>query len=152
MFYEENAIKKLLICPHCNRKLIEPQLLPCRKSVSKRCVESMIEQQENENQSRLKCLYCAGGHLVPEGGFPSCEILEVLLDTKPCEIYISSLTEELKGHLDNVKLKMNEMNESFENGIDKIKERCAQLRSSILLKRMSDRRVEQIDRKHAVGD
>jgi hypothetical protein len=134
MFYEENAINKLLICAHCNRKLMEPKLLPCGKSICKKCAESMVERLENDNQDRLKCLYCTRGHLVPEGGFPSCEILEALLDAKPCEIYRSSLTEELKGHLENMKLKMNEMNESFENGIDKIKERCAQLRNDVQLK------------------
>jgi hypothetical protein len=123
MFYEENEINKLLICPSCNLKFLEPKLLPCGKSVCIKCVESMLElynDNENKNEKRLQCLFCSRSHLVTEDELPSSEMLELLLKKEPSEVYRGDLAKELKELLSKIKTQTFEIRESIENGIEKI--------------------------------
>ena len=51
MFYEENEINELIICPYCKTKYNDPRLMECGDSFCMPCIELLI----NNSEKGFKC-------------------------------------------------------------------------------------------------
>jgi PHP family Zn ribbon phosphoesterase len=55
MFFQADAINKVLICKICENKMVDPRLLPCGMSVCHRCVDILADT----DKKRIKCQNCS---------------------------------------------------------------------------------------------
>jgi hypothetical protein len=155
MFYEEKEINQLLKCEQCNQRYIQPRNLPCDEYICTNCLEKLIEEQSAKQSGKLKCCYCSEEHDMPERGFPISNKLEMLLETKPNEIYRGKAVEELATRLRNIKNELNAFKYTLDNGIEKIRERCSLLKHQIQIRaeslidninKLSDEMQQEIDK------
>jgi len=91
MFYEENEINELIICPYCKNKYKDPRLLPCGTSLCFDCIQ-LITRIDAGN---VKCV-CNQFHMIPVDGFFINTTLAKLVEKKPFEVYRGSLVKEFK--------------------------------------------------------
>jgi uncharacterized protein YutE (UPF0331/DUF86 family) len=155
MFYEEEEINQLLKCEQCNQRYIQPRNLPCGESICTNCLENLIEEQSAKLIGKLKCCYCSEEHDIPKRGFPISKKLEMLLETKPNQIYRSKAVEELEKHLRNINSELNALKSTLDNGIEKIRERCSLLKHQIQIRaeslidninKLNDEMQQEIDK------
>jgi hypothetical protein len=155
MFYKESDINEVLKCPRCQMKYIDPRCLPCMECICNSCLESLLEKQSTHLKDKFKCCYCNEEHEIPEKGFPIPKHLEKLLAKKPNVIYRSKSLEELNVQLQSMKIEIDDIECTLENGIEKIKERCSLLKHLIQIKteslideisKLSNEMVKKIDK------
>ena len=128
MFFEEEKIIAALNCKNCHLRLDVPRLLPCGRTICSSCYLTI--QVVNK---RFECITCSNNHLMPDDGLPLNESLLLLLSVKPSEIYRSKSVEILKQSLNDIYSKMKSIEMGVNNGIDKIKEHCVEIRREVQL-------------------
>lgn len=142
MFYEESMIASVLKCQHCNQKYDrydQPRIIPCGKTICNNCV---IKIQNQSISNRFKCDICTSDHYIPEQGFTINELAFNLMLLQPKEIYRSEQCETLKSNLRLLNDLVDELNFDINNGIDKIKYHCNELRRLVQL--ATEERIQQI--------
>ena len=115
MFYEEEQLNKKLICPHCSKRFDEPLLLPCANLICQRCITS-IKHTLSSKFNRFPCPLCNDYHDFPTSQFPVCKPVKDILDQQPKEVYRGILAEKLKLNLNDIRIKINELNGDINDG------------------------------------
>ena len=128
MFYEETKIKSVLKCKKCNEMLDVPRMLPCGSNLCSSCV-SLI-QEVNE---KFDCLVCTKTHNMSKEEIPINEALSNLLLFEPNEISRGDVAKNLRFQLDLIQENIDYFTFNIENGVDKIKEHCYNVRAQVQL-------------------
>jgi hypothetical protein len=130
MFYIENDINELKICPLCNEELNDPRLLPCGRTA---CNDCILKELEKDQENILRCEFCTETHQMPEKGFPLNQIAATLIKKKANEIHRSNTAKELKQVLKNIQSKSDNLRNRFQYAEDTIKDYCEKIRNQIQL-------------------
>ncbi len=99
MFYQKEIIEKLINCPICTHKYVNPRLLPCGNSA---CQDCIIGLKGKDSDNEFKCSICEGVHTIPKEGFIVNKTIKELLNKKANDVIQSAKVEELKMKLDNI--------------------------------------------------
>ena len=129
MFFEESLINSLLICSECERKFVDPRVLPCGKSVCQECVHTLA----NTDTGLLKCRSCGKIHEIPHEGFPANQELAKLVTIEPKEVERSKLATKFKTLANSIHEKAKKLALEFEIIDVKISGMCAQIRNKTQL-------------------
>lgn len=133
MFYDKTFIETLLRCQQCNQSYDEydqPRLLPCGKTI---CCQCIIQIEHKIKNNTFDCFICNERHLIGDKRFPVNEIAANLIAAQPKEIYRGKETETLKKNLLNLEKLINELTFDTDNGSDKIKQHCNELKRLVQL-------------------
>lgn len=129
MFFSEDEINSNLNCDQCSERLDEPRLTPCGASICKLCAEQ-IKIVNNE----FKCTLCAQVHpFLSSSELPVNKKLLSLLNLKANEVHRSDSVRTLKLRLNDLQVRIDQLKFGLNNGADKIKEHCINLRSEVQL-------------------
>ena len=128
MFYELKKVNDELNCSKCNERLDEPRILPCGDTVCSQCV-TLIQI----NNERFDCILCVKSHKIAEEGLPINKKLLALLSMQPTEVSRSQAAESLKKALIDIEKNVTSLKYGANNGLDKIKGYCMDLRNDIQL-------------------
>jgi len=137
MFYEETQINNVLNCIKCNQRLDEPRMLPCGEIICNYC---QISIEINNNQ--FKCFICNEYHLMPKEGLTISKRLLKILALEPKEVYRSKEVDALKNHLNDFQQKINLFAFGINNGVDRIKQHCLDLKNKVQLR--TEEVIEQL--------
>ena len=129
MFYQQEAIKKLIECPYCKNAYSDPRVLECGKSLCYDCIELLMNKEENG----LDCPVCLEFHHAPENGFLKNVTLGELSSTKPNDVYRGAIAEDVKTKMKIIKETTDKLNFCIYHPIDKIKEYCINLKQKVQL-------------------
>jgi uncharacterized protein YoxC len=129
MFFQAEAINNVLICKTCERKMVDPRILPCGKSVCHRCVDLIADT----DKKRIKCENCAKIHEIPDEGFLKNLALQELLECEAKEVFRSSQIEEFKRFLDILNDTKQSIESTLECGDAKIRDHCDKVRNDMQL-------------------
>jgi hypothetical protein len=138
MFFEESKLYDELNCIKCNQKLDEPRMLPCGEFICASCYISI-----EETNQKFKCFICNEDHLMPEKGLPISKRLLRILALKSEEVYRSKEVKQLKENLDIIQEDINKFLFGIDNGVDRIKGLCLDLRNKVQLK--TEEAIEQLN-------
>jgi len=138
MFYEEAKLNDELTCVKCNQRLNEPRILPCGEFI---CAYCFISIETNSN--KFKCFVCDEDHLLPKKGLPINKRLSRILALKSKEVSRGEKAKKLKEHLDSTQEYINKFSCGIDNGIERIKELCLDLKNKVQLK--TEEAVEQLN-------
>ena len=142
MFYQENQINEVTRCLYCKYKLNDPRFIECGTSLCIQCIELLT----NKCANGFKCPICKDFHEKPKKGFPKIANLSKLCDMKPSEISRGPLADTLKAQLDEIKLKLDQLDKDNKLGADKIKEYYDELRNEVQLS--SEELIESINKRN----
>ncbi len=137
MFYEETQINNVLNCIKCNQRLDEPRMLPCGEIICNYC---QISIEINNNQ--FQCFICNQYHLMPKEGLTISKRLLKILALEPKEVYRSKEVDALKNHLNDFQQKINLFAFGINNGVDRIKQHCLDLKNKVQLR--TEEVIEQL--------
>ena len=129
MFYEENEINALVICPHCQNKYTDPRFIECGSSFCMPCIEFLTKTNENGFQ----CPECGVFHPKPAQGSFKNPHLAKLCEKKASFVSRGSIGDTLRAQLDELKLNLDQLNTDNKLGAHKIKEYCLELRNEVQL-------------------
>ena len=129
MFYQVDQIESKLTCPTCSNRFNEPKILPCGRIVCLQCIQKVVDMKSLD----FICFLCDETHQVPKQGFPTCSLISELIKETPYEIYRGKSAETLKTYLRDIQFQIDDLNNNLNNGIDKIKEHCIDLRNDVQL-------------------
>ncbi len=138
MFFEVNKIEDVIRCRKCSEKLDEPRILPCGDAVCSHCVLAI-----HVSNTQFECILCERKHVMPTEGLPLSKNLIDLISLRPTEVYRSKSVEELKDLLNEIQKKIISLVSCINNGVDKIKEKCIELRNQVQL--ATEQTIEQIN-------
>jgi len=138
MFYEEITLNQELNCIKCNQKLDEPRILPCGETICAYCCIS-IEVENN----KFKCFICKKDHSMPEEGLLINKRLLRILALKPKEVSRGEKVKKLKEHLDRIQEDVSKLSFGIDNGVDRIKIHCLDLKNKVQLK--TEEAIEQLN-------
>lgn len=128
MFFEENKVSNLLICPKCSNRLKNPHVLPCcGETVCAKCLPSKANADEN-------CPFCTKP-IDQNNNYQPNKALERLISLDPTDVYRGELFQELNAKTDLIRTELNDLkqiNETF--AMKKITDHCQQLREKVLAK------------------
>ena len=134
MFYQESQINKKLVCFICHDSLYEPKVLPCGNVLCNYCYKLiLINQSPDLPHNVIKCTACRDLHDLPKNGLQTCALISKLVQEKPTEIYRGSIHTYLKNNLKCMASKIDELDYSFRNASDRIRDHCYNLRFDIQL-------------------
>ena len=154
MFYEEAQINRILNCQRCKQKFDEPRVLPCGKTICSNCIYSIENKVMAKNSPDFDCSLCMEQHCVPESEFPINEVAYNLMSAQPNEVFRSELVFNLRSNLNQIQNYLSQLSSDLNNGIDKIKDHCIELRREVQLKteqkileinQMNESLIQQID-------
>ena len=129
MFYEEKEINELIICPYCKLRYSDPRLLPCGLSLCFDCIQLLTDYDTNF----ISCA-CNSTHQIPNNGFLKNTGISRLAETIPNEVFRSSIVEDFKKNLAEMKQKLDTFRNEVNKGKDKIFEDCGMIKNEIQLK------------------
>ena len=136
--YPKDEINEILKCSKCKERLDEPTMLPCGQTVCSPCLNSIYV-----NNKKFKCIICNNEHPMPENGLPINKVVQALLSMQPKEVYRGQAVETLKETLNAMRNKRNLLQTTSNNGIDKIKEKCIELRNQVQV--ATEQAIKQIN-------
>lgn len=114
-------------------------MLPCGKTICNICIEILDDLKQNE----FTCDLCSEEHLQPKKGFPINEIVAELIREQPNEVYRSKESEMLKTNLSKLEQLVHDVKFDMENGVDKIKDHCIELRRQVQL--ATEHKIQEIN-------
>jgi hypothetical protein len=129
MFYQADKIETILICNVCDRKMVDPRLLPCGKSVCNRCVDFLTDAEKK----KIKCKYCCKEHEIPDGGFYINQLAQEMLKCEAKAVFRSNHTEEFKKLLETLNATKQSIESTLECGDAKIRDHCDKVRNDMEL-------------------
>ena len=129
MFYEENEINELIICPYCKTKYNDPRLMECGDSFCMPCIEILI----NIGEKGFKCTECNDFHEMPPKGYLKNLKLAKLCEKRAVEVSRSKLADEFKAQLDEFKQNVDILRNKNKPCIEIIKEYFDNLRNEVQL-------------------
>ena len=138
MCSNNQQINNIFDCKKCDKRLDEPRLLPCGKSICTSCVLSIQLNLNNE----YDCFLCNNKHEMSKYGLPINEALVELLSFESIKRSRSNAFYTLQESLIDIEQKKNLFEHHLNNSADCIKEYCVHLRNEV--KFTSEQSYEQI--------
>ena len=127
MFYKEDEISEDLKCPYCKNKYDDPRIIECESSFCMSCIEFLTKN----NSNGFQCPVCNEFHEQPKKGYLKNTNLAKLCKKKANKVYRSPLADALEIQLDELKQNINKLAKENDQGEDKIKEYCNDLRNEV---------------------
>ena len=127
MFYAENVISDLMICPCCKKVYNDPRLVDCGESMCNDCIFLRLNKERNG----FNCVICHELHELPKNGFRKNQRLAKLVEIKPDEVTRSPIANELKAQLNRIHEKIKILENDLKIGSNKIKEYCDFIRHDV---------------------
>jgi hypothetical protein len=144
MFYAQSDLKEFLNCQNCDIEYQDPRILPCYEFICSICIDSLTESKDDVDV--FNCPYCKDVHQIPENGFQKNKYIEKLILKKPREVYRCKEFEELKSRIETIDIKLNELNDNFEWGKNRIIDYCNKLREEInFAKNKAHQEIDQLN-------
>jgi len=106
MFYKEEDIKEIIICPACNIKYDDPRVLECGSSLCFTCISNIMNKEKNG----IDCPLCKSFHETPKNGFIKNNLLASLTIKSPNDVYRGKLAEKFKTSLNDIIKNLNDLN------------------------------------------
>jgi hypothetical protein len=138
MFYEKDDLNNKLNCIKCNQRLDEPRILPCGETICAYCYISI-----EANKNKFVCFVCNENHSLTENGLPINKILLKILALESKEVYRGNEVKQLKGYLDDIQEDINKISFCLNNGVDRIKDFCFDLKNKVQLR--TEEAIEQLN-------
>ena len=138
MFYEENKISNALDCAKCEERLVDPRILPCGDTICLTCQSTL-----HVDNKLFECISCIKTHSMPDEGLPVNKGLQALLSLQPDEVSRGPAAENLKESMSEMRKKVTALFFCINNGPDKVKDLCAQLRNDVQL--ATEQAIQQIN-------
>ena len=138
MFYEESKISDNLNCAKCQERLDDPRMLPCGDTVCSRCL-SLIRV----NNKQFSCLVCNEQHEMPAKGLPVNKASLALLAIQPSEVSRGRAVDKLEEKLDIMQKNITSITVGINNGTERIKEECDELRNQLQL--ATEQSIQQLN-------
>jgi hypothetical protein len=129
MFFQADAINKVLICKICENKMVDPRILPCGMSVCHRCVDILADT----DKKIIKCENCGKIHEIPDEGFCVNQLAQEILKFEAKEVLHSNHIEEFKTILNILKETKESIESTMECGDAKIRDHCDKVRNDMQL-------------------
>ena len=129
MFFDENQMNEVVICPNCRNKFSDPRIVECSSSFCMSCVEFLIQRDENG----FKCPVCKDFHEKPQKGWTKNHNLAKLCEKIASEVSRGSPAAILKHQLDLMKSNLDELANKNKLCIERINEHCGKLRNEVEL-------------------
>lgn len=147
MFYLQGQIKDLLHCQNCGEVYQNPRVLPCGETICEVCLKK-IQSTIDQDHLQYTCPLCNSRHTYPDDEyFPLNMSLVSLLKEKPMEFLHDELEERLKLSLDKNSKLMWKLEKNFSNnGVDRVKEYCDEVKS--VIKEVKNQKIESINKMH----
>lgn len=127
MFYKEEDIHFLLICPKCNKKFTDPRSIPCGETLCHSCIQNMF----NSDKNGFNCDFCSSYHLQPDPSFPVNKKIQKLLSQKYTQVCQSQGSKDLKHTLELIKKFIQDLKACAQNSSNKIKEFCKSIHHDV---------------------
>lgn len=147
LFFEENQINELIICPYCKNKYDDPRIVNCGASFCHQCIELLIKDDKNS----FLCPVCQVVHVKQLDEYFKNTNLAKLCDKQANEVSRGSLANTLSSGLGKLKQKLDKLSIESKLGADRIKEHCdgvrneVQLCSEELIQSISEHNLELIE-------
>jgi hypothetical protein len=125
MFYQDEQIDKLKICPICKFNFDDPRVLPCGHTVCFECIKSKPETE------KFKCKLCNKINCIENDEFPSNILIKKLLETIPIKVHRGRAFENFKKELDALEDQLSNFKLKYASVSDYIKEYCNSIRNEI---------------------
>jgi hypothetical protein len=129
MFFQADAINKVLICKICENKMVDPRILPCGMSVCHRCVDILADT----DKKIIKCENCGKIHEIPDEGFYINQLAQEMLKFEAKEVLHSNHIEEFKTILNILKETKESIESTMECGDATIRDHCDKVRNDMQL-------------------
>lgn len=138
MFFKEEDVTKLLNCPRCKQRYVDPKIIvPCSNVLCYNCVQHL-----SENDS-FTCNFCNCKHRIPQGGFKPSAHIEMLLKLKPDDVYRNDTVEEFKRKLNKLTALTQNLDRERKSLESNLIDHCSSLKSKIELS--SQKKIEEIN-------
>ena len=118
-------LNKLCYCNYCNQLLLDPITLPCGENI---CSKDL-------NEIKDKCLFCGEAHAVPKQGFQINRLVKELVDLELNKINLDINYNRRKKALNELELKVTELELVMKNPNDYIYEFFTGLRNKVDIRR-----------------
>ena len=82
MYCDFKTIENFLKCKKCQRRIDEPRILHCGKTIYSLCASSIVIDSNNQ----YDCLVCFSKHEISKGGLLLNLSLLEMLSIEPCEV------------------------------------------------------------------
>jgi hypothetical protein len=106
MFYEHNQVEDLLNCVNCGERYDTPYLLPCFRTICKKCILN------STNNNQFSCPFCANAvHQVPPNGYAINDTLNSLLKLKPVDVHRAEMFRSMGELLKKIQLNINDLDD-----------------------------------------
>ena len=129
MFYEENKVNKLIICPYCKLKYTDPRIIECGASFCMTCIDLFTRNGENG----FKCPVCNDFHQEPKKGFVKNSNLAELCAMQANEVSRGLHADISKRKLFDLKQNLDHLATKNKVCVERIQEHCDQLRNEVQL-------------------
>ena len=129
LFFEENQISELVICPYCQNKYDDPRIVNCGASLCHQCIELLIK----DDKTSFRCPVCQAVHVKQLAEYFKNTNLAKLCDKQASEVSRGSLATALTSELGKLKQKLEKLSNESKLGADRIKEHCDGVRNEVQL-------------------
>ena len=125
MFYEASELDFLLTCGDCNKKFVDPRILPCGITFCNSCIDFIVDTGKRQ----VKCQRCGKTHEVPQEGFPPNIGINKILQLKSAEVIQSKLVDNFKNVLNLVSKKYTKIEIDLQTEEASIRDDCDKVRN-----------------------
>ena len=104
MFYDHNQVDDLLNCPNCSNRYDTPLLLPCYRTICKRCIS------KHTTDKQFTCPFCPDTvHPLPDKGYAINDAVSSLLKLKPVDVHRAEMYRRIADLLKLIQISMNDL-------------------------------------------
>ena len=139
MYCYNKRIENFLNCKKCERSLDEPRILQCGETICSLCSSSIFV----DSNYQYDCLVCSKKHDMNKQGLPLIKSILEMLSLEPCEYSRGDAAEKMNESLKIVKTKIEKLALTMENGVDRVKDFCKNLKEEVKL--ASENTIQQIN-------
>ena len=141
MFYDEEDVLEILVCPKCDRKYDEPLMLPCGETICSSCCGNA---QTKPSNGHIQCPFCNESHEIPQSGFAHNKLISKLLQLNSKDVYRGGYFEKLKGNLGKIDDYLSQIGKETKDPIDFIRNHCNKIVGQV--EEARDRVVVEVNR------
>ena len=111
MYYESDAVQRVLTCTFCSRKFSHvARIIPeCGNSICEDCHQDLRADVDSKNKSEYQCRACDQQHSMPTDGLAANKAIMVMLELKPEEKAMSYEAMRLKKKIREVQDELDKL-------------------------------------------
>ena len=130
MFYEQDKVNELVLCPYCKNKYNDPRIVKCSSSFCMSCIQLFA----NNDKNGFKCPVCNDLHKITRKECIKNSNLAKLCDMQANEVSRGSLADTLNFQINDIKLNLDEFSNKNSLRVEKRKENRCNLRNEVKIR------------------